>query len=64
MKIRNKSENVNYIGHLETAIDQIEQAIDSVTYTSYPEINQRLTAKLREAIELLENCSRAGIFKP
>ena len=64
MKVRNKSENINYIDYLETAIDQLEQAIDSITYTSYPEINQRLTAKLKEVINILDACSGAVIFKP
>jgi hypothetical protein len=64
VKVRNKSDNTNYIDYLETAADQIEQAIDSVTYTSYPEINKRLAAKLKEAIDILDACSRAAIFKP
>lgn len=64
MKVRNKSENINYIDYLETAIDQIEQVIDSITYSSYPEMNQRLAAKLKEAINILDACSEAAIFKP
>ena len=64
MKIRNRNENINYIDYLETAIDQIQQAIDSVTYTCYPELNRRLIAKLNEAADLIEACAHAGIFKP
>jgi hypothetical protein len=64
MKVRNRNENLNYIKHLKAAIDQIEQAVDSVTYVVYPELNQRLIAKLNEAADLLEACAHAGIFKP
>lgn len=64
MKIRNKKENSNYVDYLETAIDQLEQAIDSVTYPSYPGLNQRLIDKLTEVVNTLDTCSRAGIFKP
>jgi hypothetical protein len=64
MKVRNKNDNIRYIDHLEVAIDKIEQAIDNVTYTSYPELNQRLIAKLRTAVDLLEACSHTAVFKP
>jgi hypothetical protein len=64
MKVRNRNENLNYIKHLKAAIDQIEQAVDSVTYVVYPELNQRLIAKLNEAADLLKACAHTGIFKP
>jgi hypothetical protein len=64
LKVRNRNENACYAEYLKTAIDQINQAIDNVTYTCYPELNQRLIAKLREAADLVEACSHAGIFKP
>jgi hypothetical protein len=64
MRVRNKKENSDYVEYLETAIDLINQAIDSVSYPGYPEINQNLIAKLEEAKGLLEACSRAGVFKP
>jgi hypothetical protein len=64
MKIRNKKENSAYTGYLKIAIDQIDQAVDSVTYSSYPELNQGVITKLSEAIKLLEACTAAGIFKP
>ena len=44
MKIRNKNENYYYIKHLESAIDEAKQAIDAITYVSYPEMNQRTIA--------------------
>lgn len=64
MKIRTGKENAHYINYLDTAIDQISQAIDSITYTVYPEVNQRLIAKLEEAVCTLEEASHACVFKP
>lgn len=64
MKIRNKKENADYVGYLKGALDQIEQAIDSVTYVSYPELNQGVVAKLKEASRLLTACASAGLLKP
>lgn len=64
MKIRNKNENVRYSVYLETAIDQIEQAIDSITYSAYPELNTRTIARLREVIDNLDSISSTPIFKP
>ena len=64
MKIRNKNENAQYVNYLETAIDQLEQAIDSITYSAYPELNKRTIAKLRDVISVLDDTSAAPIFKP
>jgi hypothetical protein len=64
MKIRNKNENVSYIEHLESAIDEIKQAIDSITYVSYPETNRRTIDKLKKAIIVLEDMINMCIFKP
>lgn len=64
MKIRNKNENIQFIEHLNTAIDEIKQAIDCITYTSFPEINKRTSTTLKRAIDILENVSRNCIFKP
>ena len=64
MKIRNKNENVPYIEHLESAIDEIKQAIDSITYVSYPETNRRTIDKLKKAIIVLEDMINMCIFKP
>ena len=64
MKIRNKKENTAYAEYLRTAIDQIEQAVDSVTYPTYPELNQGVITKLNDAIKLLDACTTAGILMP
>lgn len=64
MKIRNKNENNRYIKYLESAIDEAQQSIDSITYSTYPEINRRTIKKIKEAIELMEDAMEACIFKP
>lgn len=64
MKIRNKNENVQFARHIKSAIDEIEQAIDTITYTSYPEINQRTIITLKKAIDIMENVLNNCIFKP
>ena len=64
MKVRNRNENENYRDYLEIAIDNVEQAIDSITYSAYPELNRRVIAKLKEAICALDEASEAPIFKP
>ena len=64
MKIRNKNENTKFNRHIATAIDEIQQAIDSITYTSFPEINRRTIATLEKAINILKNVSKNCIFKP
>ena len=64
MKIRNKNENYRYADYLESAIDKAQQAIDNITYTCYPEINQRTIAKLREAICMMDEALDTCIFKP
>ena len=64
MKICNKNENTKFNRHIATAIDEIQQAIDSITYTSFPEINKRTIATLEKVIDILENVSRNCIFKP
>lgn len=64
MKIRNKNENIQFIKHIESAIDELKQAIDSITYTSYPDINKRTIATLEKAIDIMENVLNNCIFKP
>lgn len=64
MKVRTKSENSRYVDFIEEAIDRVGQAIDSITYTAYPEVNQRLIAKLEEAMYTLEEAAEACVFKP
>lgn len=64
MKIRNKNENQPFIEYLESAISEAEQAIDSITYTSFPEINNRTIAQLKKAIDIMVNVKSTCIFKP
>ncbi len=64
MKIRNKNENAVYLQHLESAIDELKQAIDSITYVSYPETNRRTIDKLKKAITIIEDMLNMCIFKP
>lgn len=64
MKIRNKNENAVYLHHLESSIDELKQAIDSITYVSYPETNRRTVDKLRKAITIIEDMLNMCIFKP
>lgn len=64
MKIRNRNENYRYIEYLESAIDKAEQAIDTITYMSYPDMNKRTIAELRKAIDIMDKMLNTCIFKP
>ncbi len=64
MRIRNKNENAQFTKHIKSAIDELEQAIDSITYISYPEVNQRTITTINKAIDILENVLKNCIFKP
>ena len=64
MKVRNKNENVRYVNHIDSAVDQVQQAIDSISYSSYPDLNKRTIAKLQEALDLLDRARATPIFKP
>lgn len=64
MKIRNKNENIEYIEHLANAISEVRQAIDTITYISYPEVNQRTIARLNKAIHMMNEACDTCVFKP
>lgn len=64
MKIRTKADNIRFTEHIESAIDKAQQGIDSITYTSYPEMNKRTIEKLKKAIDMMEDALEACIFKP
>ncbi len=51
---RTKDENARYIDLMESAIDKAEQAIGSITYSSFPEINAELRKKIQNACCILE----------
>lgn len=64
MKIRNKNDNHDYTEFLKSAISEAKQAVDTITYESYPEINQRTIARLRKAIHVMSEAIDTPIFKP
>lgn len=64
MKIRNKNENKQFAEHLNNAIYEVKQAIDCITYESFPDINKRTVATLGKTIDILENVLKNCIFKP
>lgn len=64
MKIRNKNENRVFADYLESAIDKTQQAIDSITYSSYPDMNKRTIAELEKAIDIIDKALNTCIFKP
>ena len=64
MKVRNKNENVYYIDFLDTAIDGVKEAIDSISYETCPDMNQNTITKLEEALRILWSARVAPIFKP
>ena len=64
MKVRNRAENIQYIASLDEVINFINQAIDCVTYTAYPELNKRQIEKLRDALEIVHEARHAVIYKP
>lgn len=64
MKIRNKNENVRYVNYIENAIAELEEAIDCITYSAYPELNKSTIAKLELVIDNLDSISSTPLFKP
>lgn len=64
MKVRTKTENQRFREYLESAIDKVEQSMDSITYTAYPEMNKRTIDNLKKAIDLMDDALEACIFKP
>lgn len=64
MKVRNKNENIRYRSHIESSMDEIKQAIDTITYPSYPDINKRTIEKLKNAINIIDDALNSCIFKP
>lgn len=55
---------MNFIDHLVSAVDQAEQAVNHITYPAYPNLNKDIIEKINNAINLLEDCIDADIFKP
>lgn len=64
MKIRTQSENYSFIENLESAIGKTQEAIGSISYPSYPNINKETIIKLEMAISIMEDVLEMDIFKP
>lgn len=64
MKIRTHDENYRLIEHLESAIGKTQEAISSISYSSYPNLNRDAIIKLETAIMMMEDVLEMGIFKP
>ena len=56
--------NNRFAEYLESAIDKAEQAVSNISYSSYPEINKEVIAKIEKAIALMEDVLDMEIFRP
>ena len=64
MKIRTQNENYKLIENLESAIGKIQEAIGSITYSSYPNLNKEAIIKLETAKDTMEEVLEMDIFRP
>lgn len=55
---------IRFVEYLESAIDKAEQAVSSIFYSSYPEINKEVIAKIEKAVALMEDALDMEISKP
>ena len=53
-----------FMEYLESAIDKAEQAISNISYSSYPEINKDVIAKIEKAITIMEEALDMEIYRP
>ena len=58
------TDTARFMEYLESAIDKANQAISSISYSSYPEINKDPIATLRQAITLMTDALDMEIHKP
>ena len=56
--------NNRFVEYLESAIDNAEQAVSNITYSSHPEINKEVIAKIEKAVALMEDALDMEIFRP
>lgn len=56
--------NNHFVEYLESAIDKAEQAVSSISYYSYPEINKEVIETIEKAIDFLEDALDMEIFRP
>ena len=52
---RDAYDNVRFCEYLSIAIDNAEQAISNITYSSYPELNKETIDKIKKACEILDD---------
>ena len=64
MKICTHNENYELIGNLESAIGKTQEAIGSISYSSYPNLNREAIIKLETAIMMMNDVLEMSIFKP
>ena len=64
MKIRTQNENHSFIENLESAIGKTQEAINNISYSSYPNINKEAIIKLETVINTMEEVLEMAIFKP
>lgn len=64
MKIRTYNENHSFMDNLESAIVKTQEAISSISYSSYPNINKETIINLEMAISIMEDMLEMDIFKP
>jgi hypothetical protein len=53
-----------FYDYLESSIDKAELAINSISYSSYPEINKEVIAKIEKAITIMEEALEMEISEP
>lgn len=58
------TDTARFMEYLESAIDKAGQAISSISYSSYPEINKDPITTLRQAITLMTDVLDMEIHKP
>ena len=61
---RDMYDNSRFYEHLSIAIDNAEQAISNITYSSYPELNKEVIDKIKKVCEILEDIRVTDIKKP
>ena len=52
---RSAEDNCRFCEYLAIAIDNAEQAISNITYSTYPELNKGTIDKIKKACEILDD---------
>ena len=62
---RSMEDDCRFCEYLAVAIDNAEQAISNITYSTYPELNKETIDKIKKACEILDDVLDVmGIKKP